>query len=110
MTWFDDVKSWLEARIAELRSAIGPALTAFANSIVAAGADALLQIAEEAVTKVAADPTILTNSAKRDAAIAQVLGEAGNAGLKVTETAALNAIQAVYTAMKDSASAAPATP
>lgn len=110
MSWIDDVKAWLEDKFAELWSAIGPALTAFADSIVNAGADALLQIAGQAIEKVAADPTILTNSARRDAAIGQVLSEAEAAGLKVTETAALNAIQAVYTGMKGSGTAAPATP
>lgn len=100
MSWFDDIWNEIVKRVEALWEAIAPALNMFAKTIVEGGGTILLNAAGQAIAKVAADPALVSNSDKRNAAIQEVLSTMAGQGITLAETAALNAIQAAYSNIK----------
>ena len=110
MSWFDDVWNEITRRVEALWEAIAPALNMFAKTIVEGGGTILLAAAGSAIAQVAADPSIVSNSEKRDAAIKAVIANMAAQGIALAETAALNAIQAAYSNIKAGLNADGTTP
>ena len=74
---------------------LAPFIAAFATD---AGKQ-LLALAVTFVAQAGQDPTLLTNADKRNDALKKLEAEALAAGIKASETALLNALQAAYTHM-----------
>lgn len=100
MSWFDDVWNEITRRVEALWEAIAPALNMFAKTIVEGGGTILLAAAGNVIAQVAADPSLLSNSDKRNAAIDALIKSMAAQGITLAETAALNAIQAAYSNIK----------
>ena len=74
-------------------------LTPFISAFATDAGKSLLAMAVTYVAQVGQDPTLITNSDKRNAALKALEEQALAAGIKASETALLNALQAAYTHM-----------
>ncbi len=101
-----DVWNWLKKEIGEAETFLKPFVESFASE---AGAQ-LFALAKAAVINAAADPSILTNADKRNAALADLAKKAEAAGIQCGETALMNAIQAAITSMDPSGAAVTLAP
>lgn len=81
------------------------------DAVAANGGTILASAAEQAVAAVAADPAILGDEAKRNAAASQILNQLAAQGIQVGTSAlnlAIEAAVATFKSTQNSASAAPA--
>lgn len=96
MSFWASVGNWFKSALSAMESWLKPA----AAYLVANGGPVLVAAAEAAVAAVAADPSILSSSDKRDAAGKMILAEMAKQGVPVAVSAVNLAIEAALAAAK----------
>jgi hypothetical protein len=106
MNVFDEIEADLKLIFTNVGTFLKPFISQFMTS---AGA-LVLTTAETELSAVLADPTILTDTAKRDAAAASLVKTLASKGIALTESAALAAVVAAEAKIKTSTPTTPAAP
>jgi hypothetical protein len=101
MSIFTSMWNWVQKELTLLWADIGPAFTSFVTTVIDGGGRILLEAAGQAIAQVAADPSLVNNSDKRNAAISKLLESMAAQGIALAETAALNAVQVAYSNIKN---------
>ena len=96
MGFWSDLKDWFLGLLDQIQAWLAPA----AKAIAINGGMALVAAAEKAVAAVAADPTILSDSDKRSAALDMILEDLKTQGIAIGLNAINIAIEAAVAAMK----------
>lgn len=91
---------FVNERFSEWFGKLGDFLAPFLNNLFSNGGQVLLNVALDAVQKVAADPSILTDQAKRDAAGKIILDELKKQGISAAQSAVNSAIEVAVQNMK----------
>lgn len=96
MSFFDSISEWFQNHFGWLADFFKPVAAAIEQQ----GGLLLVNAAKAAVAAVEADPTILGSSAKRDAALKQVLGALEAAGIQASISVVNTAIEVALQGLK----------